>query len=397
MILYLDCSNGVAGDMLTAALADVADRCGLAAADVVSQALARAGVEHGVAGFESTRRGGFAARRFVVQERSGFASFEALEAVVRSSALPPAVIGRVLAIAGRMAAAEAAVHGQSGAHLHELAGLDTAVDLIAAASLVEVLGPARVVASPPALGGGEVRSAHGPLAVPAPAVLALLEGLPTAGGDGPGVGELTTPTGAALLAELVHEFGPLPAGRIVASGCGAGSRELPGRANVLRAVWLEPPAEAADPHGGAVELLEATIDDATPELLGHAADQLRVAGALDVWITPALMKKGRPGHVLHVLARVGDASALAETVFRETTTFGLRVLPAGRIVLEERREAVEVAGASIGVRLGYLGGRLVTASPEFEDCRRGAAAAGLPVAEVYAAAQAAAYGRFGAA
>ena len=221
------------------------------------------------------------------------------------------------------------------------------------------------MASPPALGDGEIETAHGRLSVPAPAVLSLLAGLPTAGGA-PAVpagetpakplGELTTPTGAALLAHFAGAFGGLPQGRVERVGYGAGRREVPGRPNVLRAVLVDPAAapadaEAGEPgpaaagaaqasgHGpGDHVVLEANIDDMTPELLAHAANALREAGALDVWMSQALMKKGRPGVVLHVLAAAADRESLADAVFSETTTFGLRVVPCDRMYAEERRE-----------------------------------------------------------
>ena len=417
-VLYLDCSSGVSGDMIVAALAGLG---GEGARRHALAALAAAGIDPAVARFEEVRRGGLAALAFAVEERSGFETFAALVDAVQSSSLPVRVQRRVVSIAGRMQRAEREAHGAAGEseepHLHELAGVDTAVDLICTATLLELLAPAAVIASPPAIGGGAVATAHGVVEVPAPAVVALLRGLPTGGGTEASRGELTTPTGAAILAEVVSTFASLPAGRLLASACGAGSREISGRPNVLRAFFVETGASITDwmdaehaqelrggvegdrarPTDEGVELLEATIDDATPELLGHAAEGLREAGALDVWFTPALMKKGRPGQVLHVLVRASERSRLAEVVFRETTTFGLRVLPVERVLLEERREAVEVADASIRVRLGFLSGRLVTASPEFEDCRRAAAATGVPAAEVYAAAQAAGYRCFGAA
>ena len=239
------------------------------------------------------------------------------------------------------------------------------------------------MASPPALGGGTVRTAHGELPVPAPAVVELLRGLPTAGADWSGPpAELTTPTGAALLAHLASEFGGLPAGRLRASGLGAGRRELEGRPNVLRALLVEP-LDRSPGHGGPwaedeVELLEATIDDLPAELLAEAAGRLLDAGALDVWSTPATMKKSRPGTVLHVLARPAQRAALAEVVFTETSTFGLRVAATRRLLLDERRTTVSVDGETVRVRLGYLGDRLVTASPEYEDCRTAAVRAGRP-------------------
>ncbi|MGZ4199158.1 MAG: nickel pincer cofactor biosynthesis protein LarC [Thermoleophilia bacterium] len=368
--LYLECASGASGDMLAAV-----------------------GIDPAVVHVEPVVRGGLAALRFTVDERPGFATFAELIAAVRRSALEGAVADGALAVAERMAAAERAVHGGNDEHLHELAGLDTAVDLISVLALVADLGPARVVASPPVLGGGTVHTAHGELAVPAPAVVELLRGLPTGGSGAADTGdaesaELTTPTGAALLAHLTDEFGGLPAGRLSATGLGAGRRELAGRPNVLRALLVDPldrsPGHDAAPWSeDDVELLEATIDDLPAELLAEAAARLLSAGALDVWSTPATMKKSRPGTVLHVLARPAPRAALAEIAFRETSTFGLRVLPVRRLLLDERQVTVEVEGESVHVRLGFLGGRLVTASPEYEDCRRAAARAGRPAKELY--------------
>ncbi len=341
-------------------------------------------------------RGGLSALRFTVDDRPGFETFAELIAAVRRSALDDAVADGVVAVAERMAAAERAVHGDAGEHLHELASLDTAVDLIGVLALVAELAPALVVASPPALGGGTVHTAHGELAVPAPAVIELLRGLPTGGsGAVSEAGELTTPTGAALLAHLAQEFGALPAGRMSGSGLGAGRRELAGRPNVLRALLVEPLDRSPGHDAGLwseddVELLETTIDDLPAELLAEAAERLLAAGALDVWSTPATMKKSRPGTVLHVLARPAARAALAEIVFRETSTFGLRVTPVRRLLLDERHATVEVAGETVRVRLGYLGERLVTASPEYEDCRRAAARAGRPAKDLYDEARAAA-------
>jgi uncharacterized protein (TIGR00299 family) protein len=401
MILFLECTSGASGDMLVAALGDAAGRLGHDAGAELARALTAVGIDAAAVTLGPVRRGGLAALGLSVADGPGFATFAELRAAVGASSLRPSTAGRVCAVAERMAAAERVVHGgEHEPHLHELAGLDTAVDLVAAVALFELLGPQKVVASPPALGGGVIHSSHGVLPVPAPAVVELLRGLPTRGGGAEQDGELTTPTGAALLAELVDEWGGLPAGRIVAAGVGAGGRERPGAANVLRALLVDPApvhgSVGGDPHGGEVELLETTVDDATAEVLAYAADRLRSAGALDVWFTPALMKKGRPGHVLHVLARSVDRSLVTETLMRETTTFGVRVLAVDRVVLDERRETVEAAGGPVGVRLGYLDGRLVTVSPEFEDCRAVAEQTGRPLKEVFAAAQAAAYGRFGA-
>ncbi len=398
--LYLECASGASGDMLAAALAALCAASAAAGqdplAEVVAPALAAAGIDPAVVTLREVRAGGLRAHRFVVDERSGFGTFAELVEAVRGARLDRDVRDGVIAVAGRMAAAERAVHGGDEERLHELAGIDTAVDLLAVLALVRRLAPARVVASPPALGGGTVSTAHGELPVPAPAVVALLEGLPTAGGSDAD-GELTTPTGAALLAELADGFGPLPAGRVLATGVGAGRRELAGRPNVLRAFLIDTAAAAGVVAGAEsgwsedeVELLEATIDDLSPELLADTAERLRKAGARDVWFTPVTMKKGRPGVVLHTLVAPARRGQAAEIVFAGTSTFGLRVTPVRRLLLDERREKVEVAGLTVRVRLGFLGGELVTAAPEYEDCRAVATRTGRPLRDVYREAEAAA-------
>ena len=422
MILYLDCSSGISGDMLVGALLALAgtrveDPGPLD--DLLRPALAAAGIDPRLAQIEEVRRGGLAALAFKVADQPGFAGFDELIMSLYASDLDQPVADACASIAERMAAAEAEVYGrgEEQAHLHGLSDVDTAVDLVCAATLLEKLTPERIVASPPALGDGEVETAHGVLGVPTPAVLSLLAGLPTAGGapavpagatPAEPVGELTTPTGAALLAHYAGEFGGLPAGRIERVGHGAGRHETPGRPAVLRAVLVDPaePSEgtssdAAVDAGAVVTsapagfvVLEANIDDMTPELLAHAADLLREDGALDVWMTGALMKKARPGVVLHVLAAATDRERLAQTVFAETSTFGLRVVPCGRVYAEERRESVRIGKLTVGVRLSYVGGRLTGVSPEYEDVRRVAAAVGRPARVVYEAAQSAARSRF---
>ncbi len=425
MILYLDCANGISGDMLVAALLSLA---GVRAddpgpfEDVLRPALAAAGIDPRLVAIEDIRRGGFAALAFKVAEQPGFATFDELIMSLYASDLDQSVADAVASIAERMAAAEAEVHGRDEEHLHELSGIDTAIDLICSAALLHRLAPEQVVASPPALGDGEVETAHGRLSVPAPAVLSLLAGLPTAGGA-PAVpagetpaaplGELTTPTGAALLAHYAAAYGGVPAGRVERVGYGAGRREVPGRPNILRAVLVDPAgapdeAEAQDDSGAAPGglaapgghglddhvVLETSIDDMSPELLAHAADALREAGALDVWMTQTLMKKGRPGVVLHVLAAASERERLAGVVFAETSSFGLRVIPCGRLYAEERRESVKIGKLKVSVRLGFVDGRLATVSPEYEDVRRVAAAVGRPARVVYEAAQSAARTRF---
>lgn len=477
MILYLDCSNGVSGDMLVAALLGLAgatpDEAG-PLEEVVRPALKAAGIDPRLVTLQAVESGGVEALSFRVADAPGFATFDELIMAMYASKVGQEVADDVAAVAQRMAAAESEVHGEDEAHLHELSGVDTAADLISAAALVQHLAPDHVMASPPALGWGVVHTAHGELPVPAPAVAALVRGLPVAEEDlseEHAVGELTTPTGAALLAHFVERFGPAPAGAVAAMGTGAGQRVLLDRANVLRATLIEPAAvpegetvmeqqepqedtgahvpwegvelEAdaepghaeseerateehpetragvsslqGEPGQGQVELkaeeapaqkepgpsgteghvvLETNIDDMSAELLAHAADALRKAGAVDVWLTPAIMKKGRPGSVLHALVAAADRDRLADVIFAETSTFGLRVLPVGRLYARERYDTVTIAGSQVGVRMAFVDDRLVTVSPEFEDCRAVAAAVGRPVKVVYEAVQAAARKRF---
>lgn len=428
MILYLDCSSGISGDMLVSALLSLAGARESDPGpfeDLLRPTLAAAGIDPRLVQIEDVRRGGMAALAFRVADQPGFATFDELIMSLYASDLEQPVADAVASIAERMAAAEAEVHGRDEKHLHELSDVDTAVDLICAATLLDRLAPEQVVASPPALGDGEIETAHGRLSVPAPAVLSLVAGLPTAGGA-PAVpaggtpaaplGELTTPTGAALLAHYTAAFGGLPSGRIERVGYGAGRREVPGRPNVLRAVLVDPaamPEGAGEPldaalasaapagatlasgHGaGDHVVIEANIDDMTPELLAHAAEALRETGALDVWMSDALMKKGRPGVVLHVLAATADRERITAAIFAETTTFGLRVVPCGREYAEERRETVQIGKLKVDVRLSFVGGKLATVSPEYEDVRRVAATVGRPARVVYEAAQSAARSRF---
>jgi len=471
MLLYVDCANGISGDMLVAALLDLAGaRPGKKGPleRVVRPALKAAGIDPRLVTLQKVSSAGVDALSFRVADAPGFATFDELIMDMYASKVDQAVADDVAAVAQHLAAAEGEVHGEGEDHLHELSGLDTAVDLIAAAALLHYLAPDRVLMSPPAIGDGVVHTAHGELPVPAPAVAVLLRGVPVheePADAGRPVGELTTPTGAALLRHFADVVGECPPGRTIAEGRGAGSRVLLNRPNVLRVAVVDPepgtqletdtlggpapaperehamrdepapapereteipgepaaaperehampdePAPAperetemaddlseAEAGGRGLDehvVLETNIDDMSPELFAHAAERLRAAGAVDVWSTPALMKKGRQGMVLHVLAAAADRDRLADVVFAETSTFGLRVLPVGRLYAEQRQVEITIAGKEVSVRLGFVGGRLVTVSPEFDDVCAVAESVGRPVKVVYEAAQAAARNRF---
>jgi hypothetical protein len=242
------------------------------------------------------------------------------------------------------------------------------------------------------LGSGTTRGAHGPLPVPAPAVLALLAGAPVLSGPVPL--EMTTPTGAALLAATVTAYGPLPPVRLVRSASGAGGRDPHEVANVLRLVLgeplAEPPPGPAAPVTAPALVVATNVDDLDPRLWPGVLTALLAAGADDAWLTPILMKKGRPAHTLSVLCPPDRLASVRDAVFRETTTLGLRTTAVGKHALERAERQVDVDGRAVRVKLGLLDGEVVNAMPEWEDVAAAAAALGRPAKQVLRAAQAAA-------
>jgi uncharacterized protein (DUF111 family) len=256
-----------------------------------------------------------------------------------------------------------------------------------------------VVLSPVALGAGEARTEHGRLPVPAPAVLELARGWDVRSGQdlsGDPAGELATPTGLALVTTAADTCGLLPPMRVLAVGVGAGTRDRPGRPNVVRLVLGSTRTAAGENGDGDQEspadavLLETNVDDLDPRVWPDVLGRLVAAGALDAWLTPILMKKGRPAHTLHVLARPGEEAALADLVLAHTSTLGLRVAAVRRQVLDRSWTPVDVLGRPVRVKLGHRRGRLVQVTPEFEDVAALAQGRGLPVGEVLILAQSAA-------
>lgn len=301
------------------------------------------------------------------------------------------------AIFRRLAAAEATVHGTTApfVHFHEVGSDDAIVDVVATVLCLAQLGVTEVQCSPLPLGEGMVRCAHGLMPVPVPAVVALLTGVPVFhNGER---GELVTPTGAAILATLATRFGPPPSWRLGAVGYGAGSREGHRVPNLLRVMLGEalPATETgmSDAEHRGTDLVEITanIDDLNPQLYGPLLDKLLVAGALDVTLTPTLMKKGRPGIVLAVLAEPLLLDPLSALIFRESTTLGLRHHAVGRRTLARELRPVATPWGDVGIKVGRLAGEVVNIAPEYEDCRRLADGAGQPLKRVWQAALAAAY------
>jgi uncharacterized protein (TIGR00299 family) protein len=265
--------------------------------------------------------------------------------------------------------------------------LDAVADICGAALLLEDLGVDRVVASPVPVPRGLAEGSHGPMPVPPPATLEILKGT---GAPLYGVEvdvELVTPTGAALLATLADDFGPLPEMRLDAIGYGAGTRAIDAIPNVVRILLGE---EVAAPAYAMVSLIETNLDDLSPELVPDAAEASFAAGALDVWATPVQMKKGRPGIVLSALARPADERRVAEALLRETSTLGLRITELRRWELDRDERTVEVAGEQVRVKVGRLDGEVLNVAPEHDDCVAVAARTGQSVKSIWAAAFAAA-------
>jgi pyridinium-3,5-bisthiocarboxylic acid mononucleotide nickel chelatase len=379
-VAWFHCFAGIAGDMALGALLDAG-----ADLDEVQVLLRRLPVGSWGLEARAVLRGGIAATHVVVDAGDdGVVRTHAhITGLIEEARLPPRVRSRALATFGRIAAVEARLHRRPVdlVHFHELGGVDAIVDIVGVAAALEVLGVDDVAASPVATGTGMVATAHGTLPNPAPAVVDLLAGAPTRGLD---VGvELTTPTGAGLLAALASSWGPLPAMTITASGFGAGTRELDDLPNLTQVVvGRQEPAASAAEHGQPVVLLEANVDDVTGETLAHAVAALLAAGAHDAWVTPIVMKKGRPAHTVSALADVADAAAVRAVLAAETGTLGVRASTLARWPVRRRVDDVEVEG--LRVRVKVAPGRLKV---EHDDAARVAARTGVPLREVVSRAE----------
>jgi len=371
-ICYLDAFSGISGDMTVGALIDAG-----APADRVIAAIAALGVHAAV---EKTSRAGVAASKFRVEAPSG-ASHRHLHQILEM--IERAGIGDrarrdASAVFRMLGEAEARVHGIDieKVHFHEVGAADSIADIVGACVALEALEIDELRCSAINLGTGVVKTEHGLLPVPAPATAKLLEGKPVYS-RGPEV-ELTTPTGAAIVAAMAQGFGPMPAMRISSIGYGAGDRDLKDQPNVLRAIVGE---STRAPEATLVSVIEANIDDANPQILGYAIDRLMSAGALDVSLSPLVMKKNRPGSLLRVVARPEDQERLARLVFAETSTLGLRIHSAERRV--EERSVVEVATEFGKIRIKVSENGF---APEYDDCRAVAERTGTPLARVIEAA-----------
>jgi pyridinium-3,5-bisthiocarboxylic acid mononucleotide nickel chelatase len=351
---------------------------------------------------ERAIRGGLSGTRFLVQETAHphshhqehhhhehhhhGRSWADIRELLKKSKLLPAVRDSALAMFLRVAEAEAKLHGVpiETVHFHEVGAVDSIVDLVCAAVGIHYLKLENITASLPVDGTGSIQCAHGTFPLPAPATAEILRGIPIRQLDVPH--ELTTPTGAAILAHFVKKFGSLDSFAADKIGYGLGTRELPGRPNVLRAFLGTPSTTPSSSQDQIVEI-RTHLDDITGEHLAHAIDRLMADGALDAAASPLLMKKGRPGYLLTVLALPQDAERLASVVLRETTAFGVRFERVERRTLRREEKTVNTPYGPIRVKLGYLGDALVQIHPEDADCRKSATVAGVSYSEVTASAR----------
>jgi hypothetical protein len=372
-VAWFHCFAGIAGDMALGSLVDAG-----ADVDEVRALLDRLDLPGWHLEFEDGIRGGIACTRAVVGgDDVVVRTHGVIAALIERAALPARVTARAQAVFHKLAEVESALHRRpiDQVHFHEVGGHDAIIDIVGTAAALEVLGVDEVCASAVATGMGMVRSAHGRLPNPAPATVRLLEGIPSYGRD---VSiELTTPTGAALLAALASAFGPLPDMTIASSGFGGGAGEMADLPNCTQVVIGRRVARPGVGPGQQALLLETNLDDVTGEQLGLAVAAALESGALDAWISPVTMKKGRPGHVLHVLTDTTRVEAQRSEIQRITGTMGIRATAVQRWPVARELEQVTVDG--IVIRMKVISGR---AKPEFDDVALAAAKTGSAPHEV---------------
>jgi uncharacterized protein (TIGR00299 family) protein len=409
-ILYFDCFSGAAGDMILGALIDA----GVPLGDVRA-ALGSLAISADTVWTERVTRAGVSATKFQVRGDSppidhahdhdghdhqhhhaephthaheekhhgAHRSLAEIGRLIDGSALSPSGKTRAKDLFQTLGAAEAAIHGTAidKVHLHEVGALDSIIDIVGTVFAMESLTVDRVVSSPLNVGSGTVRSAHGLYPVPAPATMRLLTGAPIY--SGAQKAEMVTPTGALLIQSYASAFGAIPAMKVHAIGYGAGSRDFADTPNVLR-VLIGDADSAAPSHS--VVVIEAEIDDMNPQIFGLLMDRLLAEGALDVFYTSIQMKKNRPGTLLTIVAAPEARERLTATVFRETTTIGVRYRDMTRECLDRETVTVETPLGAVRFKIARREGRVLNASPEFDDCARIARERDLPLKDVQAAA-----------
>lgn len=371
-IAYFDCSSGISGDMCLGALIDA----GVPAAKLENE-LRKIPIKGYKLKVKRVKRSGFAATKADVIQKAAHEShitehrkWKDVEQTIRTSSLSDEIKQKGLSIFRRLFTAEAKVHGETfdAAHLHELGAVDSIVDILGTVIGLKLLGIDKVYSSGINIGGGSVRTKHGILPVPAPATTELLKGIPVYS-DNPDY-ELTTPTGAVILKEISSSFGIIPDMVIEKIGIGAGNKDFKDKPNVLRILIGQSKEQSAESRGQKVAVIETTIDDMNPQIYEYAMEKLFKAGALDVYLTQLIMKKGRPGIKLTVLCNSKEKEKMVEIIFEETTTIGLRFYEADRQTLEREIKEINTALGKVKVKISKLGSRIIKTTPEYEDCKK---------------------------
>ena len=393
--LYFDCFAGISGDMTLGALVAAG-----ADARVLKERLALLGLEGYEIEFETVDRSGISATRAVVKVSNDEKPHRHLRDVLKiieNSRLEDSIKERASKIFTRLGEAEARVHNVAieRVHFHEVGAVDAIVDVVGACIGFEILGVERFASSALHVGSGTVEMEHGRFPVPPPAVAELLRGAPVYSTEIKG--ELVTPTGAAIVATLCESFGPMPTMRAESSGYGAGTREYEKFPNVLRVIvgeTEEAGGAVADGGDEKLTMVETNLDDVSPQVLGHLMEQAFASGALDCYFTNVQMKKGRPGVLVSILCLPRDREALTKLLFEETPTLGVRSYEVRRRALERESVTVETEFGRIAVKVGRMSGRVLSATPEYDECREAALRAGVALRVVQDAARAA-YKRMG--
>lgn len=376
-LAYFDCFSGISGDMILGSLVDAG-----VGIDVLRAELEKLNLP----GYELTAlkvtRSGIAATKVHVclaESEQPARHLADIKDIIQSSSLSPTVKDKSLRIFGQLADAEAKVHGTTPdkVHFHEVGAVDAIVDIVGAVIGLERLGISKVMASAVNVGSGTVQSAHGRLPVPAPATAELLTGVPWY--QSATQVELATPTGAAIIGTLGSSFGPVPQITVNRVSYGAGDREVPGMPNVLRLLIGEP---AATYEEDTSVLIETNIDDLNPQVYGYLIETLMRRGAQDAYLTPVVMKKGRPAVLLSVLTDRTRSDAMVDIIFRETTSIGVRIQEVGRKKLSREIGLLDTIFGKIRIKISRRGNELLTATPEYDDCRAAAEARGVPLKTV---------------
>jgi uncharacterized protein (TIGR00299 family) protein len=381
-IAYFDCSSGISGDMVLGAILSAG--CEL---DRMEAQLRRLPLTDWKISREKVRRNGIAATRAIVEygESRHHRSLGHILQLIREASLPARIADRACAIFQRLGEAEARVHDipVERVHFHEVGAVDAIIDIVGTAAGLELLNIDEIVCSPLNVGGGRVRTEHGIMPVPAPATADLLRGAPTYSNGLEH--ELVTPTGAAIVAALSSRFGAQPVMTVAAIGQGAGAADFPGQPNILR-IFVGEAAQSAERESNreSVVVLEANLDDMSPQIYGYFADVALAAGALDVFATPVFMKKNRPGQLVTVLCDSATEAALTELLFRETTTLGVRRSMGTRQTLRRELVTVDTSFGAIRIKVARLNGHILNVAPEFDDCRAAATEKGVPLKRVLA-------------